>query len=133
MSFPLSGSGRRVDWAPFAAAAALALIAGQSHAQDAKRGQSIFNANCAICHSVSPGANIVGPSLHGVVGRKAGTLKGYDYSKALRASGVEWTPANLNTWLTSPRAFIPMNRMSFSGLHTPSERADVIAYLAKQK
>jgi cytochrome c len=77
--------------------------------------------------------NIVGPSLANVVGRKAGTVKGFDYSKALRASGAVWTTANLDTWLTSPRAFVPMNRMSFAGLHAPKDRADIIAYLAKQK
>ena len=134
MSFWLSGSSRQLNRALGSAiVAGSALIVGPAQAQDAKHGQSLFNANCAICHSVSPGTNVVGPTLFAVVGRKAGTAPGFDYSAALRAAGVVWTPGNLDTWLTSPRAFVPMNRMSFAGLHKPNERADVIAYLAQQK
>lgn len=134
MTFWLSGSGRlRTTVLGAAIVVTVALIAGLAQAQDAKHGQSLFAANCSICHSVSPGMTVVGPTLFRVVGRKAGAAPGYDYSKALRASGVVWTAANLNTWLISPRAFVPMNRMSFAGLHAPNDRADVIAYLAQQK
>ena len=134
MSFSLSGSSRQLNWAlgPVIIAGVL-LIVDSAHAQDATHGQALFNNNCSICHSVSPGRNVIGPALFGVVGRKAGTAPGFNYSAALKASGVVWTPANLDTWLISPRAFVPMNRMSFAGLHTPNDRADVIAYLTKQK
>ena len=113
--------------------AGVLLIADLAHAEDAKHGQALFNTNCAICHSVSPGRNVIGPTLFNVVGRNAGTVTGFPYSPALKASGVVWTPANLDSWLTSPRAFVPKNRMSFAGLHTPNDRADVVAYLTKQK
>jgi len=109
------------------------LNATAAAAQDVKRGQSVFNTNCAICHSTAPGRNVMGPSLHAVVGRKAGTVSGFNYSPALQSSGVVWTPANLDAWLTSPREFVPKSRMSFAGLHAPADRADVIAYLAQQK
>jgi cytochrome c len=75
----------------------------------------------------------MGPTLFAVVGRKAGTVPGFNYSPALQSSGVVWTPDNLDKWLTSPREFVPRSRMSFAGIHTAADRADLIAYLAKQK
>jgi cytochrome c len=134
MSLSLRGASRQLNWALGAAIIPGALLlGGLAHAQDAKRGQVLFNNNCSICHSVSRGTNVIGPTLFDVVGRKAGTAPGFNYSAALKASGLVWTPANLDTWLISPRAFVPMSRMSFAGLHAPNDRADVIAYLAKQK
>ena len=134
MSFLLSGPARQLNLALSAGiAAGSLLIADPAHAEDAKHGQALFNTNCAICHSVSPGRNVIGPTLFNVVGRNAGTVTGFPYSPALKTSSVVWTPANLDSWLTAPREFVPKNRMSFSGLHTPNDRADVIAYLAKQK
>lgn len=114
-------------------AAGFLLIATAAAAQDVKHGQAVFAANCAICHSTAPGKNVMGPTLHAVVGRKAGTVAGFNYSPALQASGVVWTSANLDAWLTSPREFVPRSRMSFAGLHSPSDRADIIAWLAQQK
>jgi cytochrome c len=116
-----------------ASAAALIVVATAAAAQDVKHGQAVFNTNCAICHSTAPGRNVMGPTLHAVVGRRAGTVPGFNYSPALQSSGVVWTSTNLDAWLTSPREFVPRSRMSFAGLHTPSDRADVIAYLAQQK
>jgi cytochrome c2 len=109
------------------------MIASAASAQDAKHGQQVFSTNCGICHSTAAGKNVMGPTLFGVVGRKAGTVSGFNYSPALQSSGLVWTPDNLDKWLTSPREFVPRSRMSFAGLHTPGDRADVIAYLAKQK
>jgi len=129
----------RVSGRQFRRALAAAIVVGCvvnvdfAHAQDAKHGQALFNSNCAICHSVSPGRNVIGPTLFNVVGRNAGTAPGFPYSPAVKASGVVWTQANLDKWLTSPREFVPKNRMSFAGVHTPNDRADLIAYLAKQK
>jgi cytochrome c len=117
----------------FAVFVGSALIASAAAAQDAKHGQTVFSTNCGICHSVAQGKNVMGPSLFGVVGRKAGVIAGFNYSPALQGSGLVWTPDNLDKWLTSPREFVPRSRMSFAGLHTPTDRADVIAYLAKQK
>lgn len=115
------------------AALSVALLPAAAFAQDAKHGQAVFSTNCGICHSVTQGKNVMGPSLFAVVGRKAGSAPGFNYSPALQSSTVVWTPAALDSWLSAPREFIPRNRMSFAGLHNPADRADVIAYLAKQK
>lgn len=113
-------------------AAALTIAAG-AKAQDAKHGAQVFATYCAICHSTQAGRNVMGPSLHGVVGRKAGTVAGFNYSQAMQASGVVWTPEHLDAYLADPKAFVPKNRMSFPGLHAAGDRADVIAFLAAQK
>lgn len=94
-------------------------------------GQRIF-AQCATCHSVEPGQNRVGPSLHGIVGRQAGTIPGFRYSDANRTSGITWTEQEMFNYLENPRARIPGTIMSFVGLRRPQDRADVIAYLKQQ-
>lgn len=100
---------------------------------DATKGKEVFN-RCAICHSNTKGApNKIGPNLFGVVGRKAGTEPGFSYSAAVKSSGVTWSEANLDKWLTSPGRFIPGNRMPFAGLPSADQRADVIAYLKTLK
>jgi cytochrome c len=103
---------------------ALAMPAG-----DAMRGEGVYEASCTGCHSLD--ANRVGPAHRGVVGRVAGTAPMFSYSPALKASGLTWTPENLNTWLTNPQAFVKGVRMGFR-LSDPQKRADVIAYLAKE-
>ena len=115
------------------AAGCLLIAAAAARAQDARHGQAVFQTYCSICHSTQPGRNVMGPSLYRVVGRKAGTVPGFNYSSAMKASGVVWTPANLDSWLTAPREFVRGTYMSFPGLHDPKDRADVIAWLATQK
>lgn len=88
---------------------------------------------CVSCHSVKPGVNGVGPSLHGVVGRKAGTLPGYAYSDALKTWGKTLDPAELDTWLTAPMKDVPGTKMVFPGMPDPAKRKAVIDYLATQK
>lgn len=116
-----------------AIAAGALMIAGTAQAQDAKHGAQVFATYCAMCHSTQAGRNVMGPSLHGVVGRKAGTVSGFNYSQAMQASGVVWTPEHLDAYLADPKAFVPKNRMSFPGLHAAGDRADLIAFLATQK
>ena len=101
-------------------------------AGDAVHGETVF-AQCQICHSVTPGKNMIGPSLHGVVGRKAATEAGYSYSSAMKQSGLVWTPAALAKFLTAPMTDVPGTHMTFAGLSSAKDRADVIAYLATQK
>jgi len=86
--------------------------------------------SCMGCHSLDD--NDVGPKHRGLVGRRAGTVAGYDYSPALRKSGIVWTPANIDRWLTNPQKLVPGAKMYFS-VAKPQDRADVIAYLATQK
>jgi cytochrome c len=96
----------------------------------AQRGQAIYAAKCSACHSVD--AHRVGPAHEGVLGRRAGQAKGYDYSDALATSRVVWSAATLNAWLSDPEQLIPGQRMSYQ-LSLAKERADVIAYLATLK
>jgi cytochrome c len=96
---------------------------------DLTNGEAKF-ALCASCHSVAAsGPNMTGPHLHGVVGRKAGSVADYNYSDAVKNAGFTWDPAHLDPWLTNPRAMLPGTKMSFIGLKDPKDRTDVIAYL----
>jgi len=108
---------------------ALALLAAAPLAQaaDAARGQAVYQARCAACHS--PDFNGVGPAHRGVFGRAAGTAKGFaNYSPALKRSGIVWTEASLDRWLADPEALVPGQAMGVS-LADAGERADVIAFL----
>jgi len=109
----------------------VALVVGASAApaaadSDAAHGEELYNSRCVACHS--PDANRVGPRHRGVVGRKAGSLTDFNYSKALKASDVVWDEQTLDKWLTNPQAFIPGQRMNFR-VSDPQDRADIIAYL----
>jgi cytochrome c len=96
---------------------------------DPVRGKNLYQA-CMGCHSLDD--NDVGPKHRGVVGRQAGTVADYAYSSALKASGLTWSPANLDRWLTNPQALVPGAKMYFS-ISNPQSRADLVAYLAQQK
>jgi cytochrome c len=116
---------------PAAAPAAAAPAGGVTLASltgDAAKGEKVF-AQCKACHVAEAGVNRVGPSLWGVVGRKAGTVAGFNYSNANKSSGVTWSEDVLFTYLEAPQKFMPGTRMAFAGLKKPQDRADVIAYL----
>jgi cytochrome c len=95
-------------------------------AGDAARGEEVYTAKCGACHS--PDANRVGPMHRGVFGRQAGTVQGFNYSRAVKGSSVVWGEDTLDAWLTNPQDLIPGQRMNFR-LSSPQDRADVIAYL----
>lgn len=95
---------------------------------DAAAGKKVFN-KCRACHSIEPGKNKIGPSLSGGVGREAGTVEGFKYSKAMKSSGVVWDEESLDAYLADPRGYIPKNKMAFAGLRKEDDREDVIAYL----
>ncbi len=104
-------------------------LTGPALAQgDPTKGATIFK-RCAACHVVDKPQNRVGPSLHGLFGRKAGTVEGFKYSDAMKNSGVTWDEAQLDKYLENPKGDVPGNKMAFPGLKSPDERADVIAYL----
>lgn len=107
----------------------ISLMAGTVHAEgDIEAGKKVFN-KCKACHALEAGKKKVGPSLHGILGRPAGGMEGFKYSKAMMESGVEWTEENLDKYLTKPKEFIPGNKMIFPGLKKEQQRADVIAYI----
>ena len=98
------------------------------HKPDVERGARIFRF-CAACHSLKAGEFRVGPPLAGVIGRRAGAVAGYRYSKALRHSGIVWNATTLDAWLANPKMFVPGNRMRFSGIRNDGVRADLIGFL----
>ena len=117
------------------AAAAAALFATPSAwAQDADAGQRVFN-QCRACHTVEQaGRNGVGPNLHGMFGRTAGTVEGFRYSNPMRergAAGLVWTEENVRAYITSPREVVPAGTMAYVGLRNEQQLNDLIAYLRR--
>ena len=96
---------------------------------DAARGQVLYQ-GCMDCHAIDK--DDVGPRHRGVVGRLAGSIPDFDYSKALKNSGLVWDEATLDRWLIDPSALVPGTRMFYS-VDKPQDRADLIAYLKEQK
>jgi cytochrome c len=98
-------------------------------AGDPEAGAQVFQ-TCQACHTLEPGVHRTGPSLAGVFGREAGTAAGFQrYSDALRSADLVWRADTLSGFLADPQAFLPGNRMTFSGIPDAQARADVIAYL----
>jgi cytochrome c len=116
---------RRLVWSTVVLAALPAVAA----AQDAEHGKVVFN-KCRACHQVGEGAkNLVGPELNGLIGRKAGTVAGFNYSDANKKSGIVWDENTFREYIKDPRAKIPGTKMVFAGLKDPKEIEDVLAYL----
>jgi cytochrome c len=95
---------------------------------DADKGKADFT-TCQTCHAIEAGVNKIGPSLHGVVGRPAGSIAGFSYSSANKNSGITWSQEKLFQYLEAPQRVVPGTKMSFPGWTDPQKRADVIAYL----
>jgi cytochrome c len=110
-------------------AAAVAALPAPYNKADYVNGRRVFN-QCRSCHIFEAGAgNRVGPNLHGVFGRKAGSVADFAYSPALKSAGITWDEAQVDHWITNPQQAFPGNRMTFPGLADPDARRDVIAYL----
>jgi len=106
----------------------LFLFPPHAQAQDAGMGKALYEA-CVICHKLEPTSSENGPTLIGIVGRKAASANDFTYSAALRRAGIVWDEAGLDSYLADPQAFISGTRMPFSGIADNTERADLIAYL----
>lgn len=104
------------------------IMAQPSRAQDAAAGERLFKQRCASCHTVQPGQNRIGPHLSGVVGRKPGSVEGARYSNALGALAANWDAANLDAFLTNPRAVAPGTTMTIS-VPSAADRGSLVAYL----
>lgn len=100
----------------------------QNAAGDPARGRTVF-ARCAACHAIIPGTNRLGPSLAGIMGRKAGTAAGFNFSPAMKNSKVVWNARSLDGFLTRPSATVPGTKMVFAGIPNAADRANLIAYL----
>lgn len=125
---------RLVFWT-LCASAAMAVVLGQlgpSQAEAQPVRPAAF-AQCAACHSTEKGRTLLGPSLAGVAGRRAGSLPGYNYSAALRSSRLTWDAATLDRWLTSPQKLVPGTRMAFAGIPDPAKRKQLVDHLLKLK
>jgi len=108
-------------------AALFALTHAMPTRADTASGKSDF-AVCSACHSTT-GSDGIGPHLNGVVGRKSGSVPGFNYSRAMKQANIVWDDQTLATFLANPQATVPGNHMPFSGLQDPTQRSDVIAYL----
>ena len=97
-------------------------------AGDAQRGEQLY-ARCAACHALA--YDRVGPRHCGLLGRRAGSVAGFDYSAAMKQSGVVWTARTLARFISDPLKALPGTTMTYAGVTDPKERADLIAYLAK--
>lgn len=102
--------------------------AGQPLSGDPAAGKKIF-VRCVACHATEAGVNKIGPSLHGILGRKAGTVPNFSYSKANLASGIVWDEQVLFDYLKNPQAMVKGTKMAFPGIPKPQERADLIAFI----
>ncbi|MBY0319594.1 MAG: cytochrome c family protein [Reyranella sp.] len=117
------------------AGAVVAVIVGvatQASAQsgDATRGQRVFNQQCRACHTLEKdGAQTAGPNLHGVFGRKAGTAAAYEFSDAMKKSGIVWDEATMTDYSRDPKAKVPGTKMVFNGVKNAGQLADLVAYL----
>ena len=94
-------------------------------------GEKIFK-KCMACHSIAKdGANKIGPALWGVLGRQAGSIADYKYSKAMAAYGKTWSFETMNSFLTKPKKWLKGTKMAFAGLKSEKDRAAVILYMNK--
>ena len=97
---------------------------------DAKKGAGLFKTRCAQCHTVEKdGGNKIGPALHGLFGRKTGSVEGYSYTDANKQKGITWNEETLFAYLENPKKYIPGTKMAFGGLKKEKDRNDLIAYV----
>ena len=101
----------------------------RAQAAEGEQGKELFERRCSGCHSLDKDKE--GPRLHGVYGRAAGSVPGFEYSDALKASHLTWDADTLDRWLTDPEQVVPGNDMAFR-LVSADERAAIIAYLKAQ-
>lgn len=122
---------RREPWQLIAVllscALAVAWLSRVAAAQDASAGKLVFM-QCAACHSID-GTTRTGPTLKGIIGRKAGSVADFHYSRALKRVAIVWDAATLDAYLSHPQQQIPGNTMPFAGIADAKQRADLVAYL----
>lgn len=96
---------------------------------DLEKGEALY-AMCRSCHTyVEGGANMTGPNLWGTFGAKAAHIAGFNYSDALKASGLTWDAATMDKWIENPRGLVEGTKMSYVGMKSPEDRAALVAWL----
>jgi len=98
-------------------------------AGDAARGAKVFEEECSDCHSIKEGKNKKGPSIWNIVGRKSASIADFNYSDAMKQSGIVWTADKVDPYITLPKKVVPGGKMKYDGLAEEKARADVISYL----
>ena len=121
--------------APAAEAKAPAAAAAPAEAPKAVKAAAVARpasfAMCQTCHSTGQGeAHRIGPNLFGIVGDKAGTRPGYNYSDAMKESGIVWTRDRLDAFIAAPRAIVPGTKMVIAGPKDAAKRKEIVDYLA---
>lgn len=118
-----------------AALAALSVALGPNaafaQADTVAEGQRLFQQRCGACHQITTPRNGVGPNLQGLIGRKAGSVQGYNYSPALKASDVIWSTETLDTFLTNPSVMVRGTRMT-QRFGSAGERQTIIEFIGKR-
>jgi len=112
---------------------AVAVAAGGAQAQgNETRGERLFNQQCKACHTLEKGgASSLGPNLHGLFGRKAGTGTTYQSSEAMVKSGIVWDDATLVEYLKDPKGRVPGTKMIYAGMKQDAQQQDMVAFLKK--
>ncbi|MFJ3054975.1 c-type cytochrome [Herbaspirillum sp. NPDC087042] len=112
--------------------AALAVLS-TAHAADEQRiqqGKEVFETKCSACHAI--GEHKVGPRLDNLLGRRAGSVKGFEFSGAMKAANYRWDAEHLSAFLSNPQATVPGTAMAFGGIRAKEERDALIAYLKRR-
>jgi cytochrome c len=125
-----TGGGNVMHFSIGALTLALALfLSGPSWAAD-EAGKGVFNNNCRTCHSWKEGDNRLGPNLHGIIGRKAGSVSGFAYSESMKSSGITWDESSLDKFISNPDSLVPNNKMKpFTGIADAATRKQIIEFL----
>jgi cytochrome c len=103
-------------------------VAAPAQAGDVEAGAKVFK-KCKACHYVDQEKNKTGPHLVNIIGRAAGSIEGYKYSKAMAGSGIVWDEATLTEYLRAPKKYVKGTKMAFRGLQKDDDLANIIAYL----
>ncbi len=124
-----------LSWIGFALlAGSFVTVAAFAQAPSSTDPQVAFNNHCRTCHSAQPGDNRLGPALHGVMGRKAGSVEGYSYSPGFKTTDLVWNDANMDEFIANPNSVFPGNNMAtFAGLKDAGDRKAIIEYLKSLK
>lgn len=118
----------------FSTLALLAILPAYAAQEESEDGKVAFNNACRTCHSFKPDDNRLGPTLHGIVGRKAGSVEGFAFSPSMKASGITWDAATLDKFIANPNQVVSGNKMQpFGGVADASEREKIVNYLKTLK